>query len=271
MSIIKNIRNKSKKEILLRIEQFIFKPKIRLLKTIYFNFRAFKFKTAIKFPVLIYGKFSLGVLGKVIINNENIKKGMIKFGTFDYKSQAPTRIRNLGTIIFNGPCFIWEGVLLELAPNSELNIGENTILGENVRIMLRKKCTIGKYGRIAFDTQIMDSDFHYMINLENNTINNCTEEVIIGDYNWIGNKTTIKKGTRTPDFTIVAGPNTLLNKNYTEGSQYPILAGSPAKEIGNGRRRIYNFGWERQLKDHFNNNSTPYVFKGNQEDLFIIK
>ena len=72
--------------------------------------------------------------------------------------------------------------------------------------MLRRKCVIGKYARIAFDSQFMDSDFHYMLNIEDGTVKNCTSFIEIGAYNWIGNRTTVKKGTVTPDYTIVAAP-----------------------------------------------------------------
>lgn len=141
---------------------------------------------------------------------------MTYFGSFNNKSSRPTRIVNRGTIIFRGSCTIWKGVLLELVLKSLLDIGDGSLLGENVNIMIRKECKIGNYARIAFDSRIMDSDFHYMLDIETNEIKDCTQPVIIGNCNWIGNRSTIKKGIVTPDYAIVSA-NILLSKNYIGG------------------------------------------------------
>lgn len=137
---------------------------------------------------------------------------MIYFGSFNNKSSRPTRIVNRGAIVFRGSCTIWEGVLLELGPKSLLDIGGSSSLVENVNVMIRKGCKIGNYARIAFDSQIMDSDFHYMLDMETNEIKDCTQPIIIGICNWIGNRSTIKKGTITPVYMIV-GANSLLSNN----------------------------------------------------------
>lgn len=122
--------------------------------------------------------------------------------------------------------------------------------------MLRRKCVIGKYARIAFDSQFMDSDFHYMLNIEDGTVKNCTSFIEIGAYNWIGNRTTVKKGTVTPDYTIVAAPNAMLSKDYTKiCSPFPILAGCPAKQIASGYRRVFNIQTERDLTESFKNDT----------------
>ncbi len=83
--------------------------------------------------------------------------------------------------------------MLELGPMSLLDIRTESLIGENVNIMHRKECKIGDYARIAFDSQIMDSDFHYMLDTETHEIKDCSKPVIIGICNWIGNRSTIKK------------------------------------------------------------------------------
>lgn len=271
MNIIKKLKGKSFGDVLSRIESIVSAPRVRLLKTFYVNFRCLPFKQAVNFPITIRGKFNIHTLGKIVIDTKCIRRGMIKFGGFNNKSARPTRIVNNGTIIFHGYVAIWEGVLLELGNESVLELGNDVLLGENVNIMLRRGCKIGNYARIAFDSQIMDSDFHYMLNLENSEIKDCTIPVTIGNYNWIGNRTTIKKGTITPDYTIVAAPNALLSKDYRMGGvECPILGGCPAKVIGSGRRRIYSHEWERLLYLYFKDNTEPYIYRDNGINPFAI-
>jgi len=270
MSIFKRLKGKTKGDIINWVESELSTSCIRPFKTLYVNFRCLPLKQAIRFPIVIRRKFSIHCLGEIKIESDEICRGMICFGSFNNKSSRPTRIVNRGTIIFRGSCTIWEGVLLELGPKSLLDIGDSSLLGENVNIMIRKGCKIGDYARIAFDSQIMDSDFHYMLDMETNEIKDCTQPIIIGNCNWIGNRSTIKKGTITPDYTIVAS-NSLLSKSYVMGGgKYPILAGCPAKVIWSGKRRIYNYEWEKILYNHFKDNKEPYHYKDNGINPFLI-
>lgn len=245
------------------------KPWLNFWKTLYINFRLFKFGDAIKFPIIVYGKLEIHRLGLIKIECPQLYRGIISFGKCIKKSQSATRIFNNGEIIFRGPCEIWGGVLMEVGEHSVLDIGEHVLLGENVRFMLRKGCIIGKYARVGFDTQFMDSDFHYMLNIVTGDIRNCTSMIVIGDYNWIGNKTTVKKGTITSDYTIVAAPNSMLNKDYTKiTSPCPIIGGSPAKEITSGWRRIYNVSSEAMLAKYFYSHDDIYKYDMSDCDGF---
>lgn len=269
MNIIKRLKGKTIGDVISKIEMLLSSPRIRIIKTIYINFRSLPIKQAIKFPIIIRGKFSIRCIGNIRIESSEIHRGMIKFGNFNNKSSRPTRIANHGTIIFRGYCTIWEGVLLELGAKSILDMGNETLLGENVNIMIRRECRIGDYSRLTFDSQIMDSDFHYMVDTETNEIKDCTKPVLIGIYNWIGNRTTIKKGTITPDYATVAS-NSLLSKDYRGGVNCPILGGCPAKIIGSGKRRIYSYEWENILNRYFKDSREPYKYSDNGINPFTI-
>ena len=71
----------------------------------------------------------------------------------------------------------------------------------------------------------------------------------IGCRNWIGNHTTIMKGTQTPNDCIIAS-NSLLNKDYGSRSNV-MIAGTPAKIIGEGMARIYDVNNEFLLDQLF--------------------
>lgn len=269
MNIVNRLKGKTIGDFINKLETILSYPRVRVIKTLYINFRCLPLRQAIIFPIIIRGRFSIHCIGKIRIESSEIRRGLIKFGAFNNKSSRPTRIVNHGTIIFRGYCTIWEGVLLELGLHSILDMGNETFLGENVNIMIRKGCKIGDYSRVTFDSQIMDSDFHYMIDMESNEVKDCTKPVIIGIYNWIGNRTTIKKGTILPDYTVVAS-NSLLLKDYRTEVNYPILGGCPAKIIGSGRRRIYNYEWENILYHHFEKESKPLIYEDNGINPFTI-
>lgn len=252
------------------IEDFLSRPWINVWKTLYINLRLLRFSDAIKFPILVYGKLEIHRLGLIRIECQ-LYRGMICFGRCIKKAQAPTRIFNYGEIVFHGPCEVWGGGLMEVGEKAVLDIGEHVLLGENVRFMLRKGCFIGKYARVGFDTQFMDSDFHYMLNVVSGEIRNCSSVIKIGDYNWIGNKTTVKKGSITSDYTIVAAPNSMLNKDYTNiTSLCPIIGGSPAKEIASGWRRVYNVKSEAMLMKYFYLHDDVYKYDMADCDGFCI-
>ena len=100
-----------------------------------------------------------------------------------------------------------------------------TQIGEGTLILIRDYLEIGRYTRIGFLSFFMDSDDHFTVNMENQKVARNKAPIIIGKYNWIANKTVIKKNTKIPDYTIVASSNTLLSKDYTENGEFCVLGG----------------------------------------------
>jgi acetyltransferase-like isoleucine patch superfamily enzyme len=195
-------------------------------------------------------------MGKITIEGE-IKRGMISIGRVDLKAQGISKIINSGEIIFKGPVILGGATILE---NSGKIIFEGqTRVGEGVTFLIRSQLTIGKYTSVGFHSFFMDSDDHYMINVQTGEVKENKKEIIIGKYNWIANGTMVKKGTRTPDYTIVAS-RSLLSKDYTNIlSLYSIIGGMPAKSISSGYRRIYNRKEEALLRKFFTENDMPSI------------
>lgn len=238
---------------------FLFKYRTRytqrglsLINTIYINLRSFPIHIAIKFPIFLYKNTKIYKLGKLNIECSEISTGMICWGKYDYKTSGKGKIYNAGEIIFKGPVIIGGSSIIE---NIGLIIfGGFNQLGEGGLFLIREKMEIGEFTRIGFLCFFMDSDDHYMISIENNRITKNTSPIIIGKYNWIAAKTTIKKGSITPPFTIVASGNTLVAKDYSDIGPYCVLGGVPAKVIGQGFRRIYNLRKEYELHQYFKSN-----------------
>lgn len=247
-----------------KVERFFFRSKINFFATFYLNFRTLPFKSAIRLPIYVYGRIEFASLNGIVkIEVPKLKSGLIKIGIRYCRSQGVTRLFNDGLIVFHGNAMIHGGSEIHVASSAALTFGKDLRLYENTMIFCYEKIVIGNFASITYDANVFDTDFHYCIDVDNCSIERHTKPIIIGDYNWIGNKCTIKKGTITPDYTIVAASYSLLCRDYTKDTPiYPILGGVPAKVIGKGKRRIFN--WDNQYL-------LDYYFANGQKDKFVLE
>lgn len=242
--------------------------------TIYINFKFLPFNQAIKFPIYIYSKTKfLSFKGKIILNVKEVKKGMIKIGQSNdspCSSGGGTEITNHSIIKFNGKADIGCGCKILVYNKGEIVFGKNFRMNNQNFIGCCNNITFGEFVNIAHQTQIFDTDFHYLFNLKSKSTKNNNMPVYIGSYSWIGNRVTIMKGTKIPDYSIIAS-NTLLNKKYDtqEGS---ILAGIPAKISKENYLRIRNNSMESKLSKYFEQNeNTEYKFPINIDIMKLTK
>lgn len=232
-------------------------PRFRLFKTLYVNFKLFPFKIAIRLPIYIYGKCTLfWVEGEAEIKSDSIYSGMIKLGkNTEYfngsDNSAFLYLSKHSKLIFRGPCSIGNNYKIRVASNAILDFGEYTFWGSSVKIICSYHIIIGRFSRIAFESQIIDDSFHYVYNENTKKVSNRTGEIIIGDFNWIGNRVSVSKNTKTKPYTIICA-NSYLNKDYYQDeSEKVMLAGTPAKKIGSGYRRVFSPKIEKDIIDLF--------------------
>ncbi len=242
------------------------KQRINVLKTLYFNLTFLSFKKAIKFPIYIYGKCHIHNCLADISFTSPIKKGMVKIGISD-----PIRSYNNitflylnGDIEFGNNVTIRRGTNLQVVNNATLRLENNTFIGDNNTIICYNEINIKQNSRLGNNTTIMDTDFHYIINLDNMNIKPLMSPITIEENNWIGAFCTIKKGTKTPKGTILVGPYSTLCKDYTQIiPEYSLIGGSPAKLIRQGYRRVFNEKTEKMITKFFNNHSTNFIISEN--------
>ena len=127
-----------------------------------------------------------------------------------------------------------------------------------VNITASTKITIGKYTRIVHRCQVLDTNYHYVVNLTKRIVPRMSRPIEIGDYCWICNSTTITGGAIIPEKTIVAS-NSLVNKDFSNVPPTSIIGGIPAKLIGSGFRRIESLNFQRCISDYFRNNPLETV------------
>ena len=126
------------------------------------------------------------------------------------------------------------GVGVVTGPNARLTIGDNTYITASSVVYCAKEIEIGSNCAIAWNTTIMDTDFHSYIYYPDGTQNELTAPVGIGDKVWIGCNTTILIRVTIGDNAVI-GANTLVNKDVPPNSwQWATPCASSGKElIGN--------------------------------------
>jgi len=234
--------------------------RLNIIKTIWHNFSCLPLRQALKLPIWIFANTKIYKLGKIEITAK-IESGMIQIGRayFIHQQQNTTRIFNKGKIIFHGNTLIYNGCIIYNM--GQIIFGGYNFLTVNTRILVEKKLSIGKFTRVGFGSFFMDTNAHYLINIETGEVKNRESEIIIGNSCWISSGAIIQKGTILPDCTIVSS-NSLVQKDYSKIiPPCSIIGGVPAKLLASGYRRIFNILEEKRLSEYFKNNEEEQQIK----------
>lgn len=238
---------------------------VNWITTIYFNLRQLPFTQAIKLPIFVYWNTNLIDLSGNIIFKCPIKKGMVSLGKKWTRSQGYTNFQNRGIWEIEGKVTICKGTQITIAPSAIFHTGDSVRIRENCYIAVNKNVSIGYNSGIAYSSQIFDSDFHYVIDVNTRQCEYNKVAVVIGNNNWIGSYTTIKKGTQTPNNCIVASSYSVLSKDYTKNiPEFSIIGGIPAKLIVSGKRRVFNMTSQAKLYDFFLCSNNVFVLAENE-------
>lgn len=207
-----------------------------LCKTIFFNFSMLPFKHALHLPFLLsrYTYF-YSLPGKVVLKSTP-SFGMIRLGYFGEDNITPKDARTLlqieGIWETEGNVHLGCGIVMRIEKNARLTTEHNVRISNRTKIICYDNIHIGHDTRIAWECQLIDTTFHYMRNMEDQSVTTLTSPVRIGVHNWIGNRCSIMKGAILPNYTIVAA-GSLCNKKY-DIPEYSLMAGSPSKLIKTG-------------------------------------
>lgn len=211
---------------------------------LYFNFKMLPFKQAIHFPFDFYHKVRFECLqGKIIINPDiKLYRGIFKIGGrgSEMFPHNPTIInfRKGARVYLNGSIEIGIGSYLYVGEKGKVILGNHVQIGANSKLCCEIEISMGNEVRISWESQIFDTNFHFIEDVINKKILEKDSPIKIGSYNWFGNRVSIMKGTQTPDYCITAS-NSICNKDYTNLPTYSLIAGSPAKFIKQGVRRLF--------------------------------
>ncbi|MDL2323266.1 hypothetical protein LJC52_04685 [Bacteroidales bacterium OttesenSCG-928-A17] len=200
-----------------------------------------EFKTAIKLPIIAFGRFSTHSLkGKIIIDQEEISFGKITLGTagvgiFDKKSATILNIK--GVLIFKGRANIGRGSAISIDESSKLILGNNFMITAQSSIICagNKDIQFGNDNLLSWKISVMNADSHNIYLKGSNRLVNEAKDIVIGDRVWIGCNSLILKGSVIPDDSIIAANSTISSELKDVNC---IYTGMPVSVL---RKNIY---WE---------------------------
>lgn len=186
---------------------------IHWLKTIWINFLILPFSIAYKFPIIIYKNVNIFEIRRGgIVFCSPIKVGLLQIGrhgvgTIDLK-KSRTMLEISGTLMVLGKASIGSGSKISIATNAVLTLGDDFLMTGRSSIICQKAISFGEHCLLSWDILIMDTDFHEILNQEDEIIN-LPKPIHIGTHVWIGCRTTILKGVDIADNTIIAACSTI--------------------------------------------------------------
>lgn len=235
--------------------------RLNMLKTLYFNLRMLAFKDALKFPFLFFGKVEFGNLNGVIkIIDVPIKPGLFRWGVVCdgfAPSNMPSKF-SLGknaVLEIRGHVEIGCGVVFRL--QGHLTMLNHSFMGAKTLVICADHIFIGESSRIGFGSIIMDTNHHFVI--FNDCIRPRQGHIIIGNFCWIGNNSTINKGCVLPNYTIVSSKS-FVSKDYSSCGENCLLVGSPAVVKKQGVRRVFDENLEQQVQAYFDLNKNAECY-----------
>lgn len=220
------------------IEYFVSLP-----KSLYVCVRLLPFKQAIRLPIWVrYNVKLLDTAGCVKISDRRgVKTGMCRIGFGDVGVFDKTYERGIielaGEMELKGKAFFGHGSRINVMKNGRLIIGDDFVNSAMITIICDNYIQIGDRFRASWNVLIMDTDFHYVRNLETGKVGVKTKPIIIGNRIWIGLRSVVLKGSELADGCIV-GANSVINKKYITPST--LIAGNPASERKHNVERAYD-------------------------------
>ena len=148
---------------------------------------------------------------------------------------------------------ISQGASIFINRNAIFEMGDNCTMGDDSKLICYRNIKLGHDCDLTWQTQTMDLNSHFIEDSDGN-VQQIIKPIELGDYVWVGNRSTIMPGTRIPSWTIIAS-NSLCNKDYTTIiPSESLIGGTPAKLIRSGLHRIYDRAREQYLlQQQFNN------------------
>lgn len=207
------------------------KYRINPVKTLYFNFKFLPFKNAIKFPFLIGNNVLFRCLQGKIILDAPISTGIVRIGFRDMGIQNERDrktildIRKNSLVVFHGKSSIGAGA--RIYTKGRLSIGNDFYLSLNSTIIAHDNIKIGDHCTVGWDSLIMDTDFHEVLNYETDIRLPMNSPISIGEHCWICNNCQVLKGSSIPPDTII-GAMSLVNKALST-PPHSLLAGVPVQ------------------------------------------
>ena len=209
-------------------ETVLFILKTDLVKSIRLSFFYFPFKDAIKLPIMVSYRTRLKMVGGGVKVYCKIRTGMFLFGYCGLGTQDSFYERSIWEV--DGLINI-KGTKVRMGRGTKLCVGGDCSFGDNFTVTGRStifcnhNIVFGENVLVSWDVLIMDTDGGHRILDSKSLVINDDRSIEIGNHVWIGCRSTILKGTRIPDNSVIAAgaiTTTVMTKNgciYASGGK----------------------------------------------------
>lgn len=193
-------------------------------KSLVLCIKYFRFKDAVRLPILVHYKTKFIDTGGVIEIPEDFYPGMIKvgFGYMNYPTKTSS-IKIGGVVTFKGKASFLNGIDLNLMGIVEF--GKNFICNPDCKIDAKKEMVFGDDVLIGPCCYFTDDDGHSI--LEDDERINPPCPIFIGSHVWFGRGVYVLKGSSIEDESVV-GAKSLVASKFNE--KRICIAGNPAKK-----------------------------------------
>lgn len=210
---------------------FILKHILDLPITIWFNFKAFRFCEAIRFPVLVHRSMVIrGLKKKKIFLKGNIKTFGIKIGTdgldgVSFKRRGLLLLNGNARVEFKGIANLSRGVTIRNT-NGVIVFGDNFYANKNLTIICTNRVEFGCDALLGWEVSVRDCDGHKVY--VDGVLNQDSKSIAIGDKVWIGSYVDIMKGVKIGRNSIVGYRSCVLSQFDRDNI---TIAGYPARIV----------------------------------------
>jgi acetyltransferase-like isoleucine patch superfamily enzyme len=129
-------------------------------------------------------------------------------------------------LVITGKVVIGDGAVIFLEPGAVLELGADTLINPNTKILVKESVRIGGDCAISWDVLITDADWHFFLDTEGRKKKD-SAPVEIGDHVWIGARSTILKGSRIESGAVI-GASSVVSGHVHANS---IVRGECAQEL----------------------------------------
>ncbi len=260
-------------KVIARVEQFFAVRWINPFATLWLNFRCLPFKQALRLPVWVYGRPTFINLSGSIRFEGEVRPGLVKFNSSHPAAPSyqgcQSEFAILGEIVFHGYGQIDTGVKIYVGRGAKLDLGRGFKICDMVNIGCHKLIEVGEMSWIVHRCQVMDTNYHFVADINKGVIPTTKRPIRIGRNCWICNSSTLMGGTVLPDFTIV-GSNSLVSKDMSELPPYSLIAGNPARLIKTGLRKVEDIEYTLKLYRHYAESERKFVMLSDlPEEIFL--
>ena len=208
--------------------------------TIWFNFKYFPIKDAVRLPVFLCRPVILGK-GKYILP-EKIYTGMIRLGfpmVSIYREKGVV-LENNGVVIFKGSTKMGGGSAISVGQKGVLTFGDKFSNQAGGKIICYHKVYFGRKVRLGWHSLVCDTDFHTMKSEDGSNYTKGFGKIEIGDDVWVGSFCKFFKNSYIPSMCTVAS-NTCVSKAI-ECSPYSLI-------YPGGGIKVKYTGYHRDIDD----------------------